>query len=440
MRGVAALEGGVQLAGDHRQVRHGPRRIVEGKEVAHPGAGQEGRLIQDAGSLDVSRRSAAAVVADAIEEESPLEPIALAEVQGRGSHRICVDYAAIAQGIVKGQHSRAVNPLPPEEGLALTGAAEIVAVNAHLPEQLGQGGCMAEGIRLPADPWPDAEGALDVGAGKEQMPRQRFAALHVEVALDPGGGRDLPVSLSDALLHALQHLRITLLHRLVGRSLALGKVKVGVALHQVIGDGEIAADDVNRLLPGPEPVHVNVRMPDEMGDIGLGLKGQRLKGLACGGAAGPPFRPAVAIQGCQVEPGNGLVPGRAPGRIGCPTLVGDVAGESELVLQHLQLEGRLLHGADLHMLDEKEAKAVPFVGMERHLNRLARLIALTDHQGHSPRIQPGRLGHALGAVHIDGAVNGHDKRHLDARPGRGDTLDGLGEAKDAPEPGISRCS
>ena len=156
-------------------------------------------------------------------------------------------------------------------GIPLAAAGEIVIADAAAAEDLGHGPGMAEKIGLPADDGTAAEAAADEPVGQEKLADERFARGHVLVGLDPHRRRNFPGSSGGMPPDSFEQVGPVFFDGLVDRRLALRKPEVRMGVEKTDHRGGVAQADGPGLVPGPEPVHVEMGMADEMDGKGPGL-------------------------------------------------------------------------------------------------------------------------------------------------------------------------
>ena len=96
------------------------------------------------------------------------------------------------------------------------------------------------------------------------MPGEGLAGGHVHVILDPARAGGLPLAGFDRGLDLLEQFGVLLLDGEVGAGLALAEAELRELLHELEGLGPGRPADFLRLGPQPQPVHVDVRVADEV--------------------------------------------------------------------------------------------------------------------------------------------------------------------------------
>ena len=154
----------------------------------------------------------------------------------------------VPRGAEAGEHLAAVDALP-EEGVigelvvlvpADLGGKELI--HPGFPEDLGQGGAVAEHVRQPGE---------------------------VAVGLQPHGALHLPAALLDPLEDLPVELRGLLFHVLIELGLGGHEPVLGVLLHQPQDGGEAPLDLLPGLGEGPQPSHVDVGVAHAVDQRGL---------------------------------------------------------------------------------------------------------------------------------------------------------------------------
>ena len=167
-----------------------------------------------------------------------------------------------------GEHLGSVEPAPPE-GVAGQlidlvpgdfGGHEIV--DAALFENLRQRNRIAEYVGQPENFAVHAEFLFEKPLAVQKLPHERFARGHVAVRFEPHAALRLPAPFFDALLDFLIQLRVALLDELIELRLARHECIVGILLHELEHRGKAARGLFARLFNGPEPGHVDMRVPD----------------------------------------------------------------------------------------------------------------------------------------------------------------------------------
>ena len=234
------------------------------------------------------------MVADAVDEHGLAHAGAFGHVAGDGGDGAGVDHAVVAALlVVADEDAGAVGGLPPEglgDGLLPgAGAVEVEVLDAAAVEVGRHGRGVAEGVGAPVE----LDGAAGDGVGEEHVEEaagvedvagEGLAAGEVLVALDPVAGGDLPATLADARLDAVEQVGAVLGDKRVDARLALGEVEGGELVEQVEDGGEGVAGGGDSLRPGPHPVHVDVGVSDEADAVALGLAGEEGEGGLDGAA------------------------------------------------------------------------------------------------------------------------------------------------------------
>src|SRR5205814_1987459 len=131
------------------------------------------------------------------------------------------------------QDLRSIEPLPPEQRLAVSAAAEIEIFAPAELEDLRELPRMAEGVGFPADAGVLAVEALaEIALAVEEMPRVRFGRDHVLIALADAPADDLPVAGLHLLLHLLENVGKILFRRRIERRRRLRKLEARKLLHE----------------------------------------------------------------------------------------------------------------------------------------------------------------------------------------------------------------
>ena len=284
LRGVAAGHFGVEFAGKHRQFGgEGFKGLEEGAGRGEDQRREDGPGVHLRQHQQVAAGRAAAMIADAVDKLADGDAMVLLHQADAFEDRAGLDDAVVAAAlVVLGENARAVRARPPEGfGNRLVFVARPMQVDpadATANEVVRLGGCVAERVGGPADRdvfRGEAEVALHVGSGLEQVAHQRLARDHVHVVLDPMRRRDFPAPFADAFGDDLEQGRIELPDDLVDARLRLGKLEVGELLHQRQDGAERVEGRHDRLRPSPHPVHVDVRVADAMHLEFLRRRGKR---------------------------------------------------------------------------------------------------------------------------------------------------------------------
>ena len=201
-------------------------------------------------------------------------------------------------------------------------------------------GAVAKGIRRKIDfqrLGRHAPHVLQIIARFANVAQKRFGGRHIFVRFHPSGGGHFPAAFPDALLDFPHHFRVVFFHNAVYAGLRLGEVEERVFPHQIQHGAERGQRRAHGFVPGPHPVHVDVRVRGAEDFIFLGGAGDgqkrvfRLHGrLAGNGALGLQrvFHNAQALIDQRVE-------------FSLP-LAGKLNGEQRLADDPPQISGR--HG------------------------------------------------------------------------------------------------
>ncbi len=125
---------------------------------------------------------------------------------------------------------------------------------------------VTEHIRQPQNPVVHAELFFKKALSVYKLSHQRLPGSQVAVGLQPHTALRLPALLLNALLRLRVKLRITLFQKSIQLRLTGHKLIVGVFLHQLQHRGKAASHLLSRLLHGPPPCHVDVRVADTGSD------------------------------------------------------------------------------------------------------------------------------------------------------------------------------
>ena len=275
------------LRGAGAQVRLQLGHVVLGG--VDPGPGQAGEAPGRAPlGFQIVAGGAAAAVAEAVSNDRLVGELLLLEavpgaqdhrgLGGAGIGRVDVPLAGLGHvpgGAEAGEHLAAVDALP-EEGVigqlvvlvpADLGGKELI--HPGFPEDLGQGGAVAEHVRQPEDVAVHPELLLHEPLAVEDLTDQALAGGEVAVGLQPHGALHLPAALLDPLEDLPVELRGLLFHILVELGLGGHEPVLGVLLHQPQDGGEAPLDLLPGLGQGPQPCHVDVGVAHAVDQRGL---------------------------------------------------------------------------------------------------------------------------------------------------------------------------
>ena len=205
-------------------------------------------------------RRAAAVVADPKDDQGLLQPVSALHLPGAG-HILGQDRLVIAVR-VRLQDARAIRGLPPAIADAVAAAHVVEVLQPRPLHKLRHLPGVAERVRQPARGRILPEVRLEEPLAKEQGACQPLAAGHVRVGFVPQATYSVPLPTLGSQTHPGELGGKLTLDRAVSAGLTLHITEVGVQVHQVHGAVPGAVTDIHRLGPGPEPVHINVRMAD----------------------------------------------------------------------------------------------------------------------------------------------------------------------------------
>ncbi len=175
-----------------------------------------------------------------------------------------------------GQHSRAVETLPPERRMwehVLLVPTELLRDEPGAPARskyLRKSRRVPEHIGDPDHRTASTELRLEVPLPEHQLPHDALTARQVHVGLDPHAADRVPLTGSNLGLDAFEQGWLSVLDPLVLRRLRAGEVVVGVVVHQAERRGECACALSLCLAYRPQPRRVDVGMTD--GDDSMGTR------------------------------------------------------------------------------------------------------------------------------------------------------------------------
>ena len=255
------------LRGDpvHRVLRETERN---GRAAVERGAAQA--------ALDVFLLRTAAAVAHAVERDRDVDDprlavvrLVLAEFLGPQARIVVVLRREMRDD------ARSVDALPDERivrELVVAVPRELLReeeADSALLEDLRELAGVAENVGKPEVPRNDAELLLEETLADETLAHERFARGDVAVRLDPHAALHFPTAVRDGLFHFFVERRIVFLADFVELRLRRAVFEARVALHVEDLARERAPDLADRFAQRPEPLHVDVRMPDR-GHLGGG--------------------------------------------------------------------------------------------------------------------------------------------------------------------------
>ena len=192
------------------------------------------------------------------------------------------------------EHLGAVDPLPPKRvvrhlvGLVPGDLLGQEVLRTGGPDDLRQGGGVAEGVRQPDLLGVDPEPVEEVPLAGHELARHRLAAGHVGVGLDPhaADGDELPVR--DRLRDPFEQFRVVLLDPGVLLGRGAGEPEVGIGLGELENVGERPSALADRLPHRPQPGRVDVGVTDGDDPVRAGVRrtAQHLAQLGPGGRRG----------------------------------------------------------------------------------------------------------------------------------------------------------
>ena len=258
-------------------------KIGSGKLLPYRGNALHALLHTDGGLQHFSGRAAAAV-AVAVRDQNVVVDILVLVAHPAAHNGIGMQHPVVGgeeighrlsypqSGDQVGQNLRPVDA-PPHHGI-VGHLVELVpcqlrghkVINTAFFHDLRQRSRVSEHVRQPKNPVVHAELFFKKALPVYKLSHQRLSGSQVAVGLQPHTALRLPALLLNALLRLRVKLRITLFQKSIQLRLTGHKLIVGVLLHQLQHRGKAASHLLSRLLHGPPPCHVDVRVADTGSD------------------------------------------------------------------------------------------------------------------------------------------------------------------------------